>query len=145
MAAETFCPFRVLKNSKLRPTRQRLAIIRILFGTGHRHVSAESLHAEVIQAGETLSLATVYNSLHQFKDAGLVRAIAVPGERTFFDTNTADHAHFYEADQGQLIDIPDGCLQVYGIPQPPPGLKVSHVDVVISIMTTAQGQFRNHR
>ena len=84
-----------LRAAGLRPTRQRLALGTLLFGTGDRHVSAEMLHAEAVTAGEQVSLATVYNTLHQFKDAGLLRELAIEGSKAYFDTNTSNHNHFF--------------------------------------------------
>ena len=78
----------------------------LLFGNGDRHVTAEMLHEEAVQAGERVSLATVYNTLHQFKRAGLLREIAIGGQRAYFDTNTSNHNHFFVEAEGRLIDIP---------------------------------------
>jgi Fur family transcriptional regulator, iron response regulator len=84
-----------LRQAGLRPTKQRLLLATLLFGSGDRHVTAEALHQEVLTAGESVSLATVYNALHQFKAAGLLREIALDGQRAYFDTNTSNHNHFY--------------------------------------------------
>lgn len=127
----------MLRQARLRPTRPRRAIARLLFGQGDRHVSAEGLYAEVFAAGERMSLATVYNTLNQFKQAGLVREIAVEGDRAYFDTNTSSHHHFYLEDEGRLVDIPDGSLEVSGIPAAPAGLRISHIDVVIRLVKSA--------
>ena len=89
-----------LRKAGLRPTRQRLALASLLFAHGDRHVSAESLHEEAVSAGVPVSLATVYNTMHQFTAAGLLREVTVDGTRTYFDTNTGDHHHFYCEDDG---------------------------------------------
>src|SRR5262245_10510321 len=94
-----------LRTAGLRPTRQRMALAQLLFTDKDRHVTAETLHGEAVAAGESVSLATVYNTLHQFTEAGLLRQVVVDGSRTYFDTNTGDHHHFYREDDGLLIDI----------------------------------------
>lgn len=124
----------LLRKAGLRPTRQRLALGQLLFGSGDRHVSAEMLHAEVEAAGEQVSLATVYNALHQFKQAGLLREIAIEGSRTFFDTNTSNHSHFLLEEDGTVVDIPGDSIAVSGLPEPPPGMRISHVDVVVRLV-----------
>ena len=91
----------------------------LLFGSGDRHVTAEMLHEEAVQAGERVSLATVYNTLHQFKRAGLLREIAIGGQRAYFDTNTSNHNHFFVEAEGRLVDIPGNSIRVDGVPEPP--------------------------
>lgn len=116
----------------LRPTRQRLLLAGLLFGNGDRHVTAEGLHGEVAAAGEHVSLATVYNSLHQFKAAGLLRELAIEGSKAYFDTNTSNHNHFYLEHEGRLMDVSG--IRVEGLPEPPGGMRISHVDVVIRLV-----------
>ncbi|MFA7306466.1 MAG: iron response transcriptional regulator IrrA [Hyphomicrobium sp.] len=123
----------MLRHAGLRPTRQRLALGRLLFGSGDRHVTAEQLHAEVSSLGEHVSLATVYNTLHQFKKAGLVRELAIEGSKAYFDTNTSNHNHFLLESNGELMDIPGDAIRVDGLPQPPDGMKITHVDVVVRL------------
>ena len=94
-----------LRHAGLRPTRQRVELGRVLFARGHRHISAEDLHAEAEAAGVRVSLATVYNALHQFTEAGLLREVAIDGTRTYFDTNVSDHHHFFVEGEGRLIDM----------------------------------------
>ena len=94
-----------LRHSGLRPTRQPLALAKLLFGRGHRHVTAEELHEQALAASVRVSLATVYNTLHQFTAAGLLRSVTVEGSRSYFDTNTVDHHHFYCEEGGTLVDI----------------------------------------
>ena len=122
-----------LKGADLRPTRQRLALGSLLFAGHDRHVSAERLHEEAQAAGCRVSLATVYNTLHQFTQAGLLRELAVDGAKTYFDTNTSNHSHFYIEAEGRLEDIDGGSIRVEGIPQPPAGLEISHIDVVVRL------------
>ena len=124
----------LLRRARLRPTRQRLALGGLLFTEHGRHVTAEILHAEAVAGGERVSLATGYNTLHQFKRAGLVRELAIDGTRTYFDTNTSNHSHFYVEQDGRLMDIPDGSIRVDGLPTPPPGMRISHVDVVVRLI-----------
>ena len=123
----------MLRNSGLRPTRQRMSLAGILFGQGNRHISAEGLHEEAMTHRVPVSLATVYNTLHQFTEAGLLREVAVDGSKTYFDTNTADHHHFFVEDDNQVIDIPPGQMGVDAIPAPPPGYEISRVDVVVRL------------
>ena len=123
----------MLKRAGLRPTRQRLALGDLLFGRGNRHISAEGLHEEALLSRVGVSLATVYNTLHQFTDAGLLREVAVDGSKTYFDTNTSDHNHFFVEDDGMVLDIPGEALRVDSVPQPPPGYEISRVDVVVRL------------
>jgi Fur family iron response transcriptional regulator len=122
-----------LRRAGLRPTRQRAALAAILFTDRVRHVTAEALHAEAEAAGEQVSLATVYNTLHQFTRAGLLRQVTVDGTRTYFDTNTVDHHHFYREEDGMLVDIESDGIRVDGLPQPPDGCRVERVDVVVRV------------
>lgn len=128
------CTIELLRQANLRPTRQRITLSFLLFGNGDRHVTAEHLHAEAVAAGEKVSLATVYNTLHQFRQAGLLRELAIDGSKTYFDTNTSNHSHFFDEQQGALIDIPEDSVRVEGLPTPPPGMRISHVDVVARLV-----------
>lgn len=123
----------LLRKAELRPTRQRLALCNLLFGNGNRHISAELLHGEATRAGVGVSLATVYNTLHQFTEVGLLRQIVVDGARTYFDTNTSSHHHFFLEDENKLIDIPGHGIDVSQIPAPPDGTKIAHVEVVVRV------------
>ncbi len=127
-------PGKLLRRAGLRPTRQRIALATLLFGAGDRHVTAEMLHEEAVRAGERVSLATVYNTLHQFKRAGLLREIAIGGQRAYFDTNTSNHNHYFIESDGKLMDIPGDSIRVDGLPEPPENLRVSHIDVVVRLV-----------
>lgn len=123
----------MLKTAGLRPTRQRLALARLLFDAGNRHVTAEQLHDEAMADKVRVSLATVYNTLHQFTDAGLLREVVVDPGRSYFDTNTDDHHHFFHEQRGELEDIPGDAIQVGALPRPPSGTSVSRVDVIVRL------------
>jgi Fur family iron response transcriptional regulator len=123
----------VLRTSGLRPTRQRIALARLLFEKGDRHVTAEMLHEEAQRASIRVSLATVYNTLNQFTAAGLLREIVVDASRSYFDTNTSDHHHFFFERSGRLEDIPGDQIVVSDVPPPPSGTRVTRVDVIVRI------------
>jgi Fur family iron response transcriptional regulator len=122
-----------LRAAGLRPTRQRLELAGVLFRAGDRHMTAESLHDEAQKAGIKVSLATVYNTLHQFTEAGLLRQVVVDAARSYFDTNIGDHQHFYCEDESRLVDIPGDSIAVAGVPSPPKGTRIERVDVVIRV------------
>jgi Fur family iron response transcriptional regulator len=122
-----------LKAAGLRPTRQRLALARLLQDGGNRHLSAEQLHEEALAAEVRVSLATVYNALHQFTAAGMLREVVVGPGRSYFDTNVKDHHHFYFEDSGRLEDIPGDQVSLSSLPKPPKGSRLSRVDVVIRV------------
>ena len=122
-----------LRAAGLRPTRQRVALARALFGGGHRHVTAESLHAEVKANHMPVSLATIYNTLNQFRDAGLLREVVVAPGRSYFDTNTHHHHHFFVETDGELRDFPSDEVTIAGLPAPPEGTKLSRVDVIVRV------------
>jgi Fur family transcriptional regulator, iron response regulator len=126
-----------LRVSGLRPTQQRIALAMLLFRDDHRHLTAETLHEEALASGVKVSLATVYNTLHQFTAVGLLGQIAVDASRSYFDTNANDHQHFYIADEGRLIDIPGAEIKVSGVPAAPQGLAVERVDVVVRLRRNA--------
>jgi Fur family iron response transcriptional regulator len=122
-----------LRQSGLRPTRQRVALGWLLFGKGHRHVTAERLYDEASAARVNLSLATVYNTLHQFTGAGLLREIAVDGSRIWFDTNTTPHHHFLIEGENELVDIPGDMVELARLPSLPEGMELIDVDVVVRV------------
>lgn len=123
-----------LARGGLRPTRQRLALAALLVGDGeHRHVTAEGLYAAAAGTSEKVSLATVYNTLRAFCDAGLMNEVVVDGSRSYFDTRLDDHPHFYWEETGALTDAPAAQLKIAELPQAPEGAKISRVDVVIRL------------
>jgi len=123
-----------LASAGLRPTRQRLALAELLVGDGeNRHVTAESLHAASRAAGETVSLATVYNTLRAFCEVGLMNEVVVDGSKSYFDTRTDDHPHFYWEDSHRLTDAPAEELEIAALPKVPEGMEVARVDVVIRL------------
>lgn len=122
-----------LRGAGLRPTRQRLALARLLLDGLDRHFTAEQLHGEALERDIRVSLATVYNTLHQFTDAGLLREVVVDPGRSYFDTNTTDHHHFYHEETGGLHDIPGDRVAVTALPEPPAGLSVERVDVIVRV------------
>lgn len=127
------CLMAVLRMAGLRPTRQRLALAELLFSGPHRHINAEQLHAEATANGVQVSLATIYNSLHQFRQAGLLREISVDAARSYFDTDTTDHHHFFIEDEQRIVDIPSNAIQIDGLPDAPEGMMVTHVDVIVRV------------
>lgn len=129
-----------LRDADLRPTRQRLALAKLLFENGDRHVTAERLHDEAVAAGVSVSLATVYNTLHQFTAARLLREIVVDGTRSYFDSNVADHHHFYYEPNGRLEDIPAEDVTVASLPAPPAGTTVRRVEVIVRLEIVADNQ-----
>lgn len=123
-----------LATANLRPTRQRVALASLLVGDGKdRHVTAESLHQASRESGEAVSLATVYNTLRAFCDAGLVQEVTVDGSKSYFDTRTDDHPHFYWEDEGRLTDAPASQLEICQLPEAPDGTEIAKVDVVIRL------------
>jgi Fur family iron response transcriptional regulator len=130
----------LLRSVGLRPTAQRIALANLLFGACHRHVTAEELHAEAVGHGVVLSVATVYNTLHQFTNAGLIRVLAVDGIRTWFDTNTADHHHFIIEGEGTILDVDAHQLQVLNLPPLPEDMEIVQVDVMIRVRPIKYGE-----
>ncbi|AQS42159.1 MAG: Ferric uptake regulator family protein [Candidatus Tokpelaia hoelldobleri] len=125
-----------LREHGLRPTRQRLALAELIFAQGHRHIAAESLYEEALAARVPVSLATVYNTLHQFTQAGLLRIIAVEGSRTWFDTNIDDHHHFYLEHESRVMDIPENSENppiISNLPTPPAGMEIANVDLIVRL------------
>jgi len=122
-----------LRRYGLRPTRQRIALADLLFAKGDRHLTVEELHEEAVTANVPGSLATVYNTLHQFTEAGLIRVLAVESAKTYFDTNVSDHHHFFIEGENEVLDIPVSNISISNLPEPPEGMEISHVDVVIRL------------
>jgi Fur family iron response transcriptional regulator len=136
-AALNGCPWHdvkaMLREVGLRPTRQRMALGWILFGKGDRHITAEMLYDEASKAKVPVSLATVYNTLHQFTEVGLLRQVAVDGSKTYFDTNASEHHHFFVEGDSNLLDIPDADMVVGKMPTAPEGYEITRIDVVVRL------------
>ncbi len=133
----TGCPWHdvksMLRDVGLRPTRQRMALGWILFGKGDRHLTAEALYEEATRAKVPVSLATIYNTLHQFTEVGLLRQVAVDGSKAYFDTNASSHHHFFVEGEDALLDIPGADVIVGKTPSPPEGFEIARVDVVVRL------------
>ena len=134
------CPWHdvksMLRDVGLRPTRQRMALGWILFAKGDRHLTAEMLYEEATRVKVPVSLATVYNTLHQFTEVGLLRQVAVDGSKTYFDTNVSDHHHFFVEGDNELVDIPNAEVMLDRLPHAPAGYEVARVDVVVRLRKT---------
>ncbi len=137
----TGCPWHdvkaMLRGVGLRPTRQRMALGWILFGKGDRHLTAEALYEEASRAKVPVSLATIYNTLHQFTDVGLLRQVPVDGSKAYFDTNASSHHHFFVEGEDELLDIPGAEVIVGKTPEPPEGYEIARVDVVVRLRRKA--------
>ena len=132
--ARPFTPMvQKLRTAGLRPTRQRMSLAKLLFDAGDRHVTAEQLHQEATTARVRVSLATVYNTLHQFTSAGLLREVVVQPGRSYFDTNTSDHHHFFIESTGHLEDIPGDSITLARLPDPPKGTRIERVEVIVRV------------
>lgn len=131
---------RRLKDAGLRPTRQRLALGKLLFDAGDRHVTAEQLHIEAADTGIKVSLATVYNTLNQFTASGLMREVVVTPGKSYFDTNIEDHHHFFYEDDGSLMDIPRDAIALAAMPDAPADAEVARVDVIVRLRRAVDNQ-----
>lgn len=126
-------PSERLRATGLRPTRQRVALAELLFGGGDRHFTAEEVHGEAVKNGVPVSLATVYNTLHQFVEAGLLREVAIEGSKTYFDTKISNHFHFFFEKGGMLVDIEPANIKVENLPKPPEGMEITRIDVLVRL------------
>jgi Fur family iron response transcriptional regulator len=137
----TGCPWHdvkaMLRGVGLRPTRQRMALGWILFGKGDRHLTAEALYEEASRAKVPVSLATIYNTLHQFTEVGLLRQVPVDGSKAYFDTKASSHHHFFVEGEDELLDIPGAEVIVGKTPEPPEGYEIARVDVVVRLRRKA--------
>jgi Fur family iron response transcriptional regulator len=137
----TGCPWHdvkaMLRQVGLRPTRQRMALGWLLFGKGDRHLTAEMLYEEASRAKVPVSLATIYNTLHQFTDVGLLRQVAVDGSKAYFDTNASAHHHFFIEGEDELRDIKSADMLVGHSLTPPEGYEISRVDVIVRLRRKA--------
>jgi Fur family iron response transcriptional regulator len=129
---------KLLRGAGLRPTRQRVALGVLLFGSGDRHVTAELLHEEAQARKVPVSLATIYNTLHQFTEVGLLREVAVEGAKAYFDTNTSNHYHFFCEHSGKLVDIDTDQIRIEGLPEAPDGMTIARVDVLVRLVNTSK-------
>lgn len=134
---------RQLKSSGLRPTRQRLALAKLLFETAPRHVTAEEVFQEARAAGIPVSLATIYNTLHQFTAAGLMTEVVVGAGQSYFDTNPTSHWHFFNRSTGEIVDVPEEAIEFSRLPEPPPGKVIERIDVVVRVRDAGPGQRRS--
>ena len=123
----------LLRHAGLRPTRQRVGLGYLLFKAGDRHVTADQLHGEAESVGLKVSLATVYNTLHQLCDAGLLAEVVVEPGRSYFDTNVLGHHHFFNIDTGELADIPSDAVAVSALPLPPEGTAIENVSIIVRV------------
>jgi len=126
-----------LRRSGLRPTRQRLSLGWLLFGRGDRHLTAEMLYDEAMRAKVPVSLATVYNTLHQFTEAGLLRQLALDGSKAYFDTNPSEHHHFFLEEEGEVLDMPECGISVASLPEAPEGMEIAGVEVIVRLRRQA--------
>jgi Fur family iron response transcriptional regulator len=124
---------RQLKACGLRPTRQRLALARLLMEMHPRHLTAEELFQEARRAGIPVSLATVYNTLHQFTSAGLLGEVVVGSGQSYFDTSPHSHWHYFDKTTGEIVDVPEQSIAFSKLPEPPPGKVIERIDVVVRI------------
>jgi Fur family iron response transcriptional regulator len=122
-----------LKKAGLRPTRQRVALASLMFNGEDRHLTAEQLLREAQGASVRVSLATIYNALNQFAEAGLLREVVIEPGQSYFDTNIEDHHHFYVAGTGEFYDIPVGAVSLGNCPPPPDGMAISRIEVIIRL------------
>jgi Fur family iron response transcriptional regulator len=131
-----------LRSSGLRPTKQRLAICKVLFDRKDTfHFTIDNLKNKIEKNTKSnLSLATVYNTVHAFKNRGYLKEISLQGNKTFFDTNSKSHHHFYDQDTGDLIDIKNEDISVSKIPSAPKGKKINEVEVTISVANNTHNQ-----
>ncbi len=123
----------VLRKANLRPTRQRMALADLLFSKGNRHISAEELHVEATAAKVPVSLATIYNTLHQFNSAGLLKAVTIDSARTYFDTNVSDHHHMFFEEENRVVDIAASSISISELPEIPEGMEIAKIDVIVRV------------
>lgn len=122
----------ILREAGLRPTWQRMQLIKLLFGSGHRHITVDKLYQEALQEGAKISLSTVYNTMHRLCSVNLLREISLGNGKSYFDTDICDHQHYYMEETGELMDIP--CSRIFPtMPTPPQGTAIKQVDVVVRL------------
>ena len=136
---------RQLKAVGLRPTRQRLALAKLLLESGPRHINAEELFQEARLNGIPVSLATIYNTLHQFTTAGLLTEVVVGADQSYFDTNPTSHGHFFDKSTGEIIDITESAIELKTIPKPPVGKVIDRIDIIVRIKNSEVPATRSRR
>jgi Fur family transcriptional regulator, iron response regulator len=134
-----------LRSLGLRPTKQRLTICKVLFDKKETfHFTIDKLKKKIEKNTKSkLSLATVYNTVHALKNNGFLKEISLQGNKTFFDTNSSNHHHFYDQDTGDLIDIKNEDISINKIPSAPKGKKISAIEVTVSVANSNQNQKNN--
>lgn len=125
-----------LRDAGLRPTRQRLQLAKLLYGAGDRHFTADMLHEDALRERIPVSLATVYNTLQQFTQSGLLRRLAMDGQKTWFDTNVSDHHHLFYEEDNAIVDVPNGYLSISQLPPVPAGMEIARIEVVVRLRRT---------
>lgn len=126
-----------LRSVGLRPTRQRVALAELIFERGDRHLTAEQIQDDASEKGISCSLATIYNTLHRFKDAGMLRVLSVDSNKTYFDTNVSDHHHYIIEGSDEVMDIDASDINVLGLPEVPEGMEITNVDVIVRLRPKA--------
>ena len=134
-----------LRSSGLRPTKQRLTICKILFDRKDTfHFTIDKLKKKIEKNTKSkISLATVYNTVHAFKNNGYLKEISLQGNKTFFDTNSKSHHHFYDQDTGDLIDIKNEDISINQLPSAPKGKAINEVEVIVSVASNYHNQKKN--
>ena len=130
-----------LSNIGLRPTKQRMILIKLLFENPDRHISAEELHQEVKKEDRKISLATIYNTLKQFTKVGLLKELVVDQNKSIYCTNHDPHYHLYIENEGKVVDIPQKNIDL-NIPSIPACLSLHNIDVVVRVRTI-KGKFKS--
>ena len=134
-----------LRSSGLRPTKQRLTICKVLFDRKDTfHFTIDNLKKKIEKNTKTkISLATVYNTVHAFKNNGYLKEISLQGNKTFFDTNSTSHHHFYDVDTGSLMDIKNQDIHVSKLPSAPKGKKIKEIEITVSVANNNHNQKNN--
>lgn len=122
-----------LRSAGLRPTRQRIAIANLLLAGPPRHISAEQLRDELLSAGQPMALATIYNCLHQFAEAGLLQPVHHVGDAVLYDTNLSDHFHFIDVETGELMDIDSSNFTLPDLPDLPEGYEAESIELSVRL------------
>ena len=131
-----------LRNSGLRPTKQRLKICEVLFNTEKTfHFTINDLSKIISEKlSEKISLATVYNTIHAFKKKGYLKEISINSDRNYFDTNISAHHHFYDEDTNELIDCNENDIDSINVKNNITGKKINSVEVLIKVASDNQNQ-----